>query len=435
MKTTIPFVLSLLFVTSFPCFGVNYSITFTGSGASNSLDSVIVQNLTRGTSVTILGGNTLDLSVVATAVAQLSTNDETIRVYPNLIEGKFTLSFYTKRAGATQINAFNVEGRKITGISTNLLAGVNSFQLSLPKGSFAIQVVGNGYTYTAKIINQGATSKKPEIVFAAYQKPVFPGSQKSKNAVTTMLYSEGDQLLYKAVSGNYSTILTDKPVGSKNTNFNFVDCTDADGNFYTVVTIGTQTWMAENLKTTLYNDGTSIPNVTDNTAWNSLATPAYCWYGNDASTYKSKYGALYNWFAVNTGKLAPVGWHVPTDAEWTTMENYLITNGYNYDGTTTGNKVGKALAATTDWSNNFSEGAVGNDLSKNNSSGFSALPGGGRYYTNGMFSYFGETGYWWTATEFNASFASYRYTIIYFDSMSRQNYYKTVGFSVRCIKD
>jgi len=365
----------------------------------------------------------------------LSTNDETIRVYPNLIEGKFTLSFYTKRAGATQINAFNVEGRKITGISTNLLAGVNSFQLSLPKGSFAIQVVGNGYTYTAKIINQGATSNKPEIVFAGYQKPVFPGSQKSKNAVTTMLYSEGDQLLYKAVSGNYSTILTDKPVGSKNTNFNFVDCTDADGNFYTVVTIGTQTWMAENLKTTLYNDGTSIPNVTDNTAWNSLATPAYCWYGNDASTYKSKYGALYNWFAVNTGKLAPVGWHVPTDAEWTTMENYLITNGYNYDGTTTGNKVGKALAATTDWSNNFSEGAVGNDLSKNNSSGFSALPGGGRYYTNGMFSYFGETGYWWTATEFNASFASYRYTIIYFDSMSRQNYYKTVGFSVRCIKD
>ena len=95
--------------------------------------------------------------------------------------------------------------------------------------------------------------------------------------------------------------------------------TDKDDNVYHTVTIGTQTWMAENLKTTKYNDGTAIPLVTDSTAWTSLLTPAYCWYNYDATTYKNTYGALYNWYAVNTGKLAPIGWHVATDAEWTTL--------------------------------------------------------------------------------------------------------------------
>src|ERR1035437_6837240 len=153
--------------------------------------------------------------------------------------------------------------------------------------------------------------------------------------------------------------------------------TDKDGNVYHTVTIGTQTWMAENLKTTQYNDGTSIPYVTDNTAWSILSTPAYCWYSNDAATYKNKYGALYNWYTVNTGKLAPTGWHVPTDAEWTTLTNYVTAN------LGTSLNVAKALAATTDWTiDTYDAGAIGNDLSKNNSTGFSALPGGYRFFSN-----------------------------------------------------
>src|SRR5674476_633708 len=99
--------------------------------------------------------------------------------------------------------------------------------------------------------------------------------------------------------------------------------TDIEGNVYHTVKIGTQTWMVENLKTTKYKDGTAIPLVTDNKVWINLPTPAYCWYDNDATTYKNTYGALYNWYAVNTGKLAPTGWHIPTDAEWTTLQNYV----------------------------------------------------------------------------------------------------------------
>lgn len=106
--------------------------------------------------------------------------------------------------------------------------------------------------------------------------------------------------------------------------------TDADGNSYTSVTIGAQVWMVENLQTTKYNDGTAIPLVE---TWNYPIKPGYCWYNKDIAN-KGSYGALYNWYAVNTGKLAPTGWHVPTDADWTTLENYLMANGFNYDGIT-----------------------------------------------------------------------------------------------------
>src|SRR5664280_817425 len=141
--------------------------------------------------------------------------------------------------------------------------------------------------------------------------------------------------------------------------------TDIDGNVYTSVIIGTQVWFIENLKTTKYNDNTSIPLVTDITAWSALSTPAYCWQNNDAAANKATYGALYNWYAVdaasnNNKNICPTGWHVPSDSDWTTLENYLIANGYNFDNTTTGNKIAKALASETGWAASSVDGAVGN---------------------------------------------------------------------------
>ena len=112
--------------------------------------------------------------------------------------------------------------------------------------------------------------------------------------------------------------------------------TDIDGNVYNTVTIGTQAWMAENLKTTKLNDGTAMPLVTNNTAWSGASwespAPAYCWYNNDMATYKGTYGALYNWFSLDTasngGKnVCPAGWHVPSYAEWTTLIDYLGGEG------------------------------------------------------------------------------------------------------------
>jgi uncharacterized protein (TIGR02145 family) len=216
---------------------------------------------------------------------------------------------------------------------------------------------------------------------------------------------------------------------------------DVDGNVYKTVTIGTQVWMAENLKTTKYNDGTTIPLVTDSIAWLSLTTPGYCWYRNHLDN-KSTYGVLYNWYTVNTNKLCPTGWHVPSEDEWSTLELYLQNNGYNYDGTIdtdtyreTNNKTAKSLASLTNWSFSSVEGSVGdtNYSAYRNKSGFAALPGG--YIGNGTFYGLGYYGNWWTATELNNDIAFHRGVYFNYNGLDGSPAYKQNGFSVRCVKD
>lgn len=208
--------------------------------------------------------------------------------------------------------------------------------------------------------------------------------------------------------------------------------TDIEGNIYTSVKIGNQVWTVENFKATKYNDGTPIPLIVDS-KWMKLSTGAHCWYGNN-STNKEKYGALYNWYAVNSGKLAPIGWHVPTDEECTELEKYLIANGCNWDGTKEGNKIAKALAAKKDWTSNSDSGTIGNDLSKNNLSGFSAIPSGYRDDT-GLFFDQNNDCRWWTATECDASSAWSRFLSNCLENLLRFSYPKQLGFCARSIRD
>jgi uncharacterized protein (TIGR02145 family) len=211
--------------------------------------------------------------------------------------------------------------------------------------------------------------------------------------------------------------------------------TDIDGNSYTIVTIGDQVWTVENLRTTKLNDGTSIPKVADSVAWSACAAPAYCRYSNTANSDTiNKLGVLYNWYAVATRKLAPVGWHVPDTAEWNTLVKYLIAHGYNWDGSTTGDKTAKSLAAGTDWASYTSTGAVGNDLTKNNRSGFSALPGGSRYFS-GFFYDIGYFGLWWSASDYDSSHAWYRYLDYRHAFLHIYSDAKTCGLSVRLVRD
>jgi len=192
---------------------------------------------------------------------------------------------------------------------------------------------------------------------------------------------------------------------------------DIDGNVYHTVKIGTQVWMAENLKTTKFNDGTVIPLVTDSIAWSNLKTPGYCWY-DDSDSYKATYGALYNWYAVNTGKLAPTGWHVPTDSEWTVLTTFL--GGTNVAG-------GKLKDTGTAYWDSPNTGAT-------DEYGFTALPGGCRIFT-GPFYYAGSLCYWWSATAHDATSAQDRalvsdntYVGVYFNDYQ-------YGLSVRCVRD
>jgi uncharacterized protein (TIGR02145 family) len=193
---------------------------------------------------------------------------------------------------------------------------------------------------------------------------------------------------------------------------------DTDGNVYKTVTIGKQVWMAENLKTTKFNDGTAITLVADDQAWGGLTLPAFCWYNKDAAANKNTYGALYNWFTVNTNKLCPKGWHVSTDAEWTTLTTFL--GGESVAG-------GKLReTGITHWEKP-NTGAT-------NESGFTTLPGGYRN-NHGAFANINFFGFWWTATE-NVPTASWCRTMGCTGSnVLRIFSLKKNGYSVRCIKD
>jgi len=212
---------------------------------------------------------------------------------------------------------------------------------------------------------------------------------------------------------------------------------DIDGNEYKTVTIGTQIWMVENLKTTRYPDGTAIPNVTDASEWAALTTPSYCWYNNDSVTYADMYGALYNWYAIDTASngnknICPGGWHIPTDNDWTILANYLGNNGYGYEGDR--RDIAKAMAATSGWNAHDIVSNVGYDQMSNNSSGFTALPGGYRNFL-GAFNYAGRYAYWWSSTEYSDMKAWYRFIHNYYSYSGRSNFRKQNGFSVRCVCD
>ena len=200
--------------------------------------------------------------------------------------------------------------------------------------------------------------------------------------------------------------------------------TDIDGNIYKSVIIGTQEWMAENLRTTKYSDGTVIPNITDDTEWGDLETAAWCHFEND-SQYDSTYGRLYNWYAVETGKLCPTGWHVPTDAEWTNLTDYLKADGHQY-------KEGVALKATSGWDSS-AYGRRGTD-----DYGWNGLPGGYRMWSS-SFGGFGLTignyGSWWSSSQ-SATGNAWNRILLYSSDLVTRNYSnKNFGFSVRCLRD
>ncbi|TFH49519.1 MAG: hypothetical protein E4G92_01750 [Bacteroidia bacterium] len=202
---------------------------------------------------------------------------------------------------------------------------------------------------------------------------------------------------------------------------------DVEGNKYKTVAIGSQLWMAENLKATLYNDNTQIPNVTLNAAWTTLTTDAYCWAQNDEATYKSLYGAIYNWYAVETGKLCPAGWHVPSDADFAAMEiNLGLTPIQAAAVEWRGTDQGKQLKSTTGW--NIGENGT-------NTSGFTALPAGYRAYATGISEGLGLITYWWTAIEQDAAMALYRRLDGNNEGVYRAATYKRAGKSVRCVKN
>lgn len=225
-------------------------------------------------------------------------------------------------------------------------------------------------------------------------------------------------------------------IDNNNNNSEFLNC---DGNPFPTIVYGTQEWTVENACYITYRDGTPIPQETDPESY--LNTGAWYYLDNDPTK-----PILYNWYAVmgihdfasmNDPSLrkefAPAGWHVPSDSEWTTLEEHLIANGYNYDGTTTGNKIAKAMASTTGWYSSTYLGAPGNDQSLNNSSGFNAFPEGKNGWVPNNFD--PNVTFIWSSTDYGESFAWNRYMSAYDSGLRRDDSNKQMFYSVRFVKD
>lgn len=214
--------------------------------------------------------------------------------------------------------------------------------------------------------------------------------------------------------------------------------TDIDGNIYNTVTIGKQVWTVENLSTTRYQNGdliqTTIPSNLD---IKYETNPKYQWVYDDDVRKVKQYGRLYTWYvAVDPRGICPVGWHVPSDEEWTILQNYLIENRFNYDELTQFNEIAKSLASTVGWGFSQERGTPGNtDYAESiNKTGFTGLPGGYRDY-DGNFLNFGRNGSWWSCSEESNYKAYYRYIHFNRNDLIRSTNLEFSGLSIRCVKD
>jgi uncharacterized protein (TIGR02145 family) len=414
----------------------NYLITFTGTGASTTVSTVKVENLTANTTLTMNGSDILRLTGTTGINSVENKQSSELKIYPNPASQNSTVEITAPIAGDAILTILDLTGKLIYQSKNYLENGMQDFLLSgLNSGFYLINVKGISYQYSGKLLCNGKAEGTVTIEKISNRSIANEKSEKIektdyKGVPTTvdMSYNAGDRIKFTGISGIYSTVKTDIPTEDKTITFNFLACTDGDNITYPIVQIGNQVWMAENLKTTKYNDGKEIPNVTDNTAWSALTTGAYCVYNNIPSNSVT-YGRLYNWYAIdnntatkvasNGGKnVCPTGWHVPSDVEWTTHTTYL--GGESVAG-------GKLKeTGTTHWSTP-NTGAT-------NETVFTALPGGFRD-NGGSYGDVGIMGVFWGSTETSTTTGWGRYVYYSNSSVNIANSHKATGQSVRCIKD
>jgi len=399
----------------------DYLIGFAGTGDTNSVTNIKVDNLTSGATVTLNGGDMLHL-FGSVGIGTTDIDNGKVQIYPNPMTEKSTLTFTAFEKGNVVISIVDIEGKTVYQTCILVSTGINSFRVSdLSKGIYFVKVTSKNYYYSTKLISQSNLQSKARIEYISSAKIAIGIHLKSAAATIDMPYNDGDQLLFEGISGQYSTIVADVPLSSKTITFNFVTCMDADNNNYSIVQIGTQTWMAENLNVGVRINGSQ-------SQINNGIIEKYCFL--DLEAYCDIYGGLYQWnemmqYVITPGVqgICPPGWHIPTDEEWTIVTDYL--GGGQVAG-------GKMKSTGT---NMYGTGLWGSpNTGATNESGFTAFPAG-TCYGYGTFGYLGIYGYWWSSTESSANGAWYRFMYMSSSSALRSSHGKPLGNSVRCLCD
>ena len=419
----------------------NYQISFAGTGASTTVDSVIVENLTQCTN-TILGGSDILHLISTTGINDWKTDvDNTVHIYPNPMSGNCSVNFEATDQSKTNLELYDITGKRILQVQELLTKEHHTYSLTgISSGIYTLKIESDKYSYTAKIVSSNAAYgtiniKHIETTQGIDKQSTTSNSEKTSSlkvdkTLIDMQYTTGDQLKFTGFSnGIYRNIFMLVPTITQTVTFNFSPCTDADGNNYSMVQIGTQVWMAENLK--------YLPSVVSSGTGSQNAPYYYVYDYNGTNVTDAKatanyntYGVLYNWTAAMNGTasstanpsgvqgVCPTGWHLPSDAEWIQLSDFL--GGASIAG-------GKLKEPNTTHWKTPNTGAT-------NETGFTALPGG--YRTGGgTFGYIRFDGLWWGATGYS-SYGAWDHGMFYDDSgLVRTGSGKEDGFSIRCLKD
>ncbi len=337
----------------------NYLISFEGAGASSTVDSVRVENLTQGTSLTVGSGNQLQLlgAVSIDDPNEIKTG-RALNIYPNPAKEEVILTFEATANANASISVTDLSGKQIAKSIAFFTRGRHGIRISgLNSGIYAVKICSEAYQFSGKIISQSSSGKSTYISpYGQASGQSGPENLKNAEAIIQMQYTTGDLLKFTGKSGIYATVVMDIPTSSKTITFAFASCTDYDNNHYTIVEIGSQIWMEENLKSTHYPDGTAA---------------AYYDYDHDPNN-SLIYGRLYAWSSAMNGAassntnpsnvegICPDGWHLPSKAEWEQFAGFL--GGLNIAG----GKVKET--GNVHW--------ISPNTGATDETGFTALPGG-----------------------------------------------------------
>ena len=445
----------LLWVMAFGTVAQNVELTFTGRDSCGNyvrLNQVYIQNHSQNWTETLVWPDTTLLLINVTDIVEPEASMFPFvgQNVPNPFDGVTELAVNLVEGAPLHLAVYNVAGILISEYRGELTQGVHRFRISVAKPQACVVVARSGVRQgSVKILNNGhGSSNGVEYV---------GNSHFVQKGLSLQPFVYGDQMSYTGtatISGHsqQSATITQTQNGSEAITLIFdvsipVDgppcpgtptLTDIDGNTYNTVQIGNQCWMKENLRTKKYANGTTISQGSE-----TSTTTAYWYYPNNSSSNMSTYGLLYNWPAVMGSSsssstnpsgvqgICPTGWHVPSDAEWTQLTDYVSSQSQYVCGSTT-TQIAKALAGTAGWSSSTNTCAVGYTPSNNNATGFSALPAGiydGSYYS------FGYGADFWSATEYSSTYAYFRGLSYYDAGVGRGYYNKGSGFSVRCLRD
>ena len=449
------------------------TLIFTGRDANNQrmpLDSVVINNQTKGwgetlvwpdTILTMQNGTGID-ETVANGGFGLSQNN------PNPFSGITDVNLTVADAGAVTLEIADVYGRMVeTWCTASLPSGINQFRVTLSAtGTYILTARQNGKSSSVKMVCDG-TGNGNRIEYAGIvvtmctsSLPISATPKTHTRGLTNNLFDLGDEMEYvgfATINGGVvesrhvtqaqnasETIVLTFDVAQVNMDgqpcYGTPSVTDIDGNVYNTVMIGTQCWMKENLRTTKYTDNTPIP-LADTVSY----TEPYRHVPDNDEANVAAYGYLYNWAAVMHSEassetnpsgvqgICPNGWHVPSDAEWTQLTDYVSSHSEYWCGSDPSD-IAKSLAADTGWGEENDECTIGYNLNANNATGFSALPAG-CFNTSGEYLYFGQSIYIWSSTANTEYYAYTRYLGFGRTDVYRSYRYKKFSGSVRCLRD